>query len=87
MEICIKFSIMADKAIRNTGYSLQKEQTKNSERYYPLYFTLMGFMFGIVLLLSALYDYLFFGWLCISMAIVFGLMFIHLMGKSQVKRS
>ncbi|WP_222981971.1 hypothetical protein [Flagellimonas meishanensis] len=78
---------MAEKVIQDSRLSLDKEKTKNPERYYPLYFTLMGFMFGFVLLLSALNNYLFFGWLCISMAIVFGLMFIHLMGKNQVKRS
>ncbi len=78
---------MAEKIIRESNVSLSKEKTKNSERYYPLYFTLMGFMFCIVLMLSAANNYLFFGWLCISMAIVLGLMFIHLMGKSQVKRS
>ncbi len=78
---------MAEKIIQESSVSLNRERTKKSERYYPLYFTLMGFMFGIVLMMSAINNYLFFGWLCISMAIVLGLMFIHLMGKSQVKRS
>ena len=78
---------MAEKIIQESRVSLNRERTKKSERYYPLYFTLMGFMFGIVLMMSAVNNYLFFGWLCISMAIVLGLMFIHLMGKSQIKRS
>ncbi|NAY91996.1 hypothetical protein GTQ34_08700 [Muricauda sp. JGD-17] len=78
---------MAEKITQDSRFSLTREKTKNSERYYPIYFTLMGFMFAIILMMSALNNYLFFGWLLISMAIVLGLMFIHLMGKSQVKRS
>nr|WP_299387149.1 hypothetical protein [Allomuricauda sp.] len=65
----------------------QQEITKDPQRYYPLYYALTGFMFGGILVLSALHDFLFFGWLAISMAIVFGLMSIHLMGESQTRKS
>ncbi|RDY59525.1 hypothetical protein [Flagellimonas nanhaiensis] len=61
-------------------------KSKKEERYYPLYYALTGFLFGAVLVLSALNDFLFFGWLSISMSIVFGLMSIHMVGKNQTKR-
>ncbi|SHG51279.1 hypothetical protein [Flagellimonas flava] len=64
----------------------QKVKTKNPERFYPLYYALTGFLFGAILVLSALNDFLFFGWLSISMSIIFGLMSIHLIGKNQTKK-
>lgn len=65
----------------------QKETVKKQDRYYPIYYAIMGFMFAGILLLSAANDFLFFEWLCISMAIIFGLLSIHLMSESQTKRS
>ncbi|MEX0316262.1 MAG: hypothetical protein AB3N18_18925 [Allomuricauda sp.] len=65
----------------------RKEKVKRKERFYPLYFALTGFLFGGILVLSALNDFLFFGWLSISMSIVFGLLTIHILGGQQTKRS
>ncbi|WP_431125205.1 hypothetical protein [Flagellimonas flava] len=65
----------------------QKEISNSKQRYYPLYYAITGFMFGGILVLSALNDFLFFGWLAISMSIVFGLMSIHMLGESQTKKS
>jgi len=53
---------------------------------YPIYYAIMGFIFGGVLLLSALNNFLFFGYLAMSMLIIFGLMTIHLIGNQQTKR-
>lgn len=57
-----------------------------SETLYPIYFVVMGLIFGGVLMLSALNDFLFFGWLAGSMAIVLGLMGIHLIGNQQTRK-
>lgn len=78
---------MLYKLLHSQKIETKRAKAKNAERYYPLYYALMGFLFGSVLLLSALNDFLFFGWLAISMSIIFGLMSIHLMGKNQTKRS
>ncbi len=64
----------------------KKEASKSHDVLYPIYYTLMGLIFGGVLLLSAINNFLFFGWLAISMAIIFGLMTIHLIGEQQTKR-
>ncbi|MDC6365442.1 MULTISPECIES: hypothetical protein [Flavobacteriaceae] len=68
---------------------IENKATKSTKEniYYPLYYALTGFLFGGILVLSALNDFLFFGWLSISISIVFGLMSIHLTGKNQTKRS
>lgn len=64
-----------------------KEKVKGKERFYPLYYALTGFLFGGILVLSALNDFLFFEWLGLSMSIVFGLLSIHLIGDQQTKKS
>ncbi|WP_298793399.1 hypothetical protein [uncultured Allomuricauda sp.] len=64
----------------------KKEKVNRKERYYPLYYALTGFLFGGILVLSALNDFLFFGWLSISMSIIFGLLTIHILGDEQVKK-
>ncbi|GMN06876.1 hypothetical protein MTsPCn5_22650 [Croceitalea sp. MTPC5] len=58
----------------------------SSDALYPVYFIIMGLIFGGVLMLSALNGFLFFGWLAGSMAIVLGLMTIHLIGNQQTKK-
>lgn len=63
-----------------------KEISKTKDILYPIYYMIMGFIFGGVLLLSALNNFLFFGHLAISMLIIFGLMTIHLLGEQQTKR-
>lgn len=60
---------------------------KAHDRFYPWYFLLMGFVFTTVLILSAANDFLFFGYLCLTMPLVMGLMAIHLVGMRQVKRN
>ncbi len=64
----------------------KKEAANLHDVLYPIYYTLMGLIFGAVLLLSAINDFLFFGWLAVSMAIIFGLMTIHLVGNQQTKK-
>ncbi|MDT0606623.1 hypothetical protein [Croceitalea rosinachiae] len=65
----------------------QKKETSNlNDTLYPIYFVVMGFIFGGVLMLSALNNFLFFKWLTVSMAIVLGLMTIHLIGNQQTKK-
>ncbi|QLG45657.1 hypothetical protein [Costertonia aggregata] len=66
--------------------SKQKEKIEKSEWLHPLYYTIMCLVFGSVLTLSALNGFLFFGWLTVSMLIVFGLAIIHLAGQKQTKR-
>ena len=63
-----------------------QEASKTRDILYPIYYTLMGLIFGGVLILSALNDFLFFGWLAISMSIILGLMTIHLVGNQQTKK-
>lgn len=63
------------------------EKTTSKDAYYPIYFAIMGFIFGGMLVLSALNDFLFFEWLALSMSIVFGLIVIHLSGKNQTIKS
>ncbi|MBS9462416.1 hypothetical protein LV716_09740 [Flagellimonas sp. HMM57] len=67
---------------------IEAKRTKLSEeeKYYPIYYALMGFLFGGILILSALNDFLFFGWLSISMSIIFGLLSINMIGKRQTKK-
>lgn len=71
--------------------SVQKLSQKRTasdlnDTLYPIYFIIMGLIFGGVLMLSAINDFLFFGWLAVSMAIVLGLMTIHLIGNQQTKK-
>ncbi|AWX44138.1 hypothetical protein HME9304_01138 [Flagellimonas maritima] len=75
---------------RPSTLSQKLEETKSritdEEKYYPIYYALMGFLFTGILLLSALNNFLFFGWLSISMSIIFGLLSINIIGKRQTKR-
>ncbi len=75
---------------RPSTLSQKLEETKSritdEEKYYPIYYALMGFLFAGILLLSALNNFLFFGWLSISMSIIFGLLSINIIGKRQTKR-
>jgi hypothetical protein len=72
---------------------ITQKNTKNQEAsrlqdvLYPIYYVLMGLVFGGVLILSAVNNFLFFGWLAISMGIIFGLFTIHLVGNSQTKKT
>ncbi len=77
---------MLYKLFHSQKLEAKKEKTADPERFYPLYYALTGFLFGGILVLSALNDFLFFGWLSISMSIIFGLMSIHLIGKRQTKK-
>ena len=67
--------------------TLGREATKSQDALYPIYYVLMGLIFGGVLLLSAVNNFLFFGWLAISMSIIFGLLTIHLVGNSQTEKT
>lgn len=57
-----------------------------NDTLYPIYFIVMGLIFGGVLMLSAINNFLFFGWLAVSMGIILGLMTIHLIGNQQTKK-
>ncbi|MEM1337678.1 MAG: hypothetical protein AAF717_03980 [Bacteroidota bacterium] len=52
----------------------------------PLGYALVGLLFGTMLTLSALNDFLLFGWMGISSAIIFGLLTIHSIGEQQTKK-
>lgn len=67
-------------------FTQKKEATKLNDILYPIYFVIMGLIFGSVLLLSALNNFLFFGHLAVSMFIIFGSMTIHLLGNQQTKK-
>jgi hypothetical protein len=64
----------------------KKEFTKSKDALYPIYYVVMGLIFGGVLILSAINNFLFFGWLAMSMAIIYGLLTIHLVGGLQTKK-
>nr|WP_299072471.1 hypothetical protein [uncultured Allomuricauda sp.] len=72
---------MLHKLSQSQNLLAKKEKSGDVEKFYPIYYALMGFLFTGVLILSALNGFLFFGWLCISMSIVFGLLSINLIGK------
>ncbi len=86
LHLCGKFKNMLYKLSHTQKLLGKKTKAKDSEKYYPIYYALMGFMFGSILLLSALNGFLFFGWLSISMSIVFGLLSINIIGKRQTKK-
>lgn len=86
-QLCIKIKTMLYKLSHSQKLLTKKAKTKDAERFYPIYYALMGFMFASILILSALNDFLFFGWLSISMSIVFGLLSINIIGKRQTKKS
>ena len=85
-QLCSKFINMLFKLPIAQKLTQKKEGTNLSDTLYPIYFVVMGLIFGGVLMLSALNGFLFFGWLAISMAIILGLMTIHLMGTQQTNR-
>jgi len=74
-----KLSISQDWAEKTKALNL-------NDILYPVYFIIMSLIFGGVLMLSALNDFLFFGWLAGSMAIILGLITIHLVGNQQTKK-
>ncbi|MFS4468720.1 hypothetical protein [Maribacter sp. 2210JD10-5] len=78
---------MIFRLIQTQAIRYQEEKVKKVDRYYPLYYAIMSVLFVGILLLSALNGFLFFGWLSVSMAIVFGIMTIHLIGQKQTKKS
>lgn len=84
-NLCKK-KIMIYKLLNAQKLGAEKAKTKDAEKFYPLYYALTGFLFASILILSAMNGFLFFGWLCISMSIIFGLLSIHLIGKRQTKK-
>lgn len=50
-------------------------------------YVLIGLVFGGMLTLSAMNDYLFFEWLAMGSFIVFALVGIHIIGINQTKRN
>ena len=54
--------------------------------FRPLGYALVGLLFGGMLTLSALNDFLLFGWMATASAIVFGLLTIHSIGEQQTKK-
>lgn len=85
-QLCQKFRNMLFRLPIALKFSQKKESSTLSDALYPVYFAIMGLIFGGVLILSALNGFLFFGWLAISMAIILGLMTIHLIGNQQTKK-
>lgn len=78
---------MIYKLTHTQKFALQKSKTKSIVNFHTMCYTLMCLTFVAVLTLSALNGFLFFGWLSISMAIVFSLVSIHLIGEKQTKKS
>ena len=85
-QLCPKFRNMLFRLPIALKFSQKKEGSTLNDALYPVYFVIMGLIFGGVLILSALNGFLFFGWLAISMAIILGLMTIHLIGNQQTKK-
>lgn len=85
-QLCQKFRNMLFRLPSAQKFTQKKEASTLNDALYPVYFVIMGLIFGGVLILSALNGFLFFGWLAISMAIILGLMTIHLMGNQQTNR-
>ena len=81
-----KILIMLSK-ISTTKATATAKKSRQQELLYPVYFALMGLIFGGVLMLSAMNNFLFFGYLAVSMGIISGILAIHLLGKAQVKRT
>lgn len=73
--------------ISTTKATVAAKTSRKQELLYPVYFALMGLVFGGVLMLSAMNNFLFFGYLAVSMGIISGILTIHLLGKAQVKRT
>lgn len=78
---------MIYKLTQTQKFVLQKSKTSSVVNFRTICYTLMCLTFVAVLTLSALNGFLFFGWLSISMAIIFSLASIHLIGEQQTKRS
>jgi len=58
------------------------QTTLNSMSYL-----ILGLGFGGFLTLSALNDYLFFGWLAVGTFIVFAMVGMHFIGQKQIRRN
>ena len=70
------------KALGRKKENAMVTDTSNMASYIAI-----GIGFGLLLVASAMNDFLFFGWLTMSAFIVFALMGIHFIGKKQVKRN
>ncbi len=77
---------MAFRTTRNFETSEQQKTKVNQFSLNSVAYIVLGLVFGGFLLLSALNDYLFFGWLAVGTFIVFALMGMHFNGQKQIKR-
>lgn len=83
IQLCQKFRIMLFKLPIAQKFTKRKDASRLNDALYPFYFTIMGMVFGGVLILSAVNNFLFFEWLALSMTIIMSLMTIHLLGDQQ----
>ena len=67
--------------------TITAKKSRRQDILYPIYFAFMGLVFGGVLMLSAMNNFLFFGWLGVSMGIISCIIAIHLIGKAQLKKN
>lgn len=72
-----------------TKQNATKSTRVNQKGLYrnPLLLTLIGFIFGGMLTLSATNGFLHFGYLAMGSTIVFALIGIHVLGSQQTKRN
>ncbi len=76
---------MFNRITAKPGTQSQQRKIEKTD-FRPLGYALVGLLFGGMLTLSALNDFLLFGWMATASAIVFGLLTIHSIGEQQTKK-
>ena len=85
LHFCSKTINMFDRITAKSGARTEERKIAKTD-FRPLGYALVGLLFGGMLTLSALNNFLLFGWMAIASAIVFGLLTIHSIGEQQTKR-
>lgn len=78
---------MSLRTIRNLDSTKYKKTGAVSQQINTVAYLLIGLCFGAFLILSAMNNFLFFGWLAMGTFIVFALIGMHFIGQKQIKRN
>ncbi len=78
---------MSYRTSQNIEASKNKQTKVHEYNLNTAAYLIIGLVFSGFLVLSALNNYLFFGWLAMGTFIVFALIGIHFIGQKQIKRN
>ena len=78
---------MSYRTTQNFETTKRKGTKANQTTLNTAAYLVLGMVFGVFLLLSALNGYLFFGWLALGTFIVFALVGMHFIGQKQIRRN